>query len=162
MSLASLVPNPISDRANIAINFIKIACVVIGVYLLVSCINNTSFPSWLGFGPSKAELTQEVVSLERDVVIATEANKGLVSEVKLQKDLAQIDKDANKAVSTTEKAVDKHVEQVRETVRVKIKVIEAAPNLSEIEKDKAVEDEVLTSITDAFNRLPSSQKKDTP
>ena len=162
MSLASLVPNPISDRANIAINFIKIACVCIGVYLLVSCINNTSFPSWTGFGPSKAELTQEVIGLERDVIVATETNKDLVKEVKLQQDLSQIDKDANKTISTTEKAVDKHVEQVRETVRVKIKVIEAAPNLSEIEKDKAVEDEVLTSITDAFNRLPSSQKKDTP
>ena len=110
MSLASLVPNPISDRANIAINFIKIACVCIGVYLLVSCINNTSFPSWMGFGPSKAELTQEVIGLERDVIVATETNKDLVKEVKLQQDLSQIDKDANKTISTTEKAVDKHVE----------------------------------------------------
>lgn len=138
-----------------------IAMIVLIGFFVAKSINQIEMPSWLTSSPTKIELIEKVSKLEtvKDLAVATNAN--LVQEATLIKDIAEIEKKA--IVSNTEKtkAVKAQHTNAKKAVKDKAKAIEQRVDLTAEEKTQAIEDEYLSALTQAYLRLPSSQRQRT-
>lgn len=133
---------------------IAIILIIFSAFTLVSCKEDIA--SFFG-KPSRAQLEAQLDQRDRDISYLTKVNQSQEKIIILHEDISKLQKQAIADLTEAREVEREVVTKAKTEVVTKVTVIEKRTDLTEAQKDEAVLDTVLESMTEAYNRLPSQR-----